>query len=799
MIGVFNGMLKDRTLLKDADKLSDDAVALANRGALEVLFPQAMVKIDTGLVAIVDAKTRKLEQRWPVPQPRHLCVVSNTLAYVVSDGSTVLALNLTTGETRPLIKGLQNATGIAVDQAGQIYVGLRQPDHQVKVYTADGKFVRAIGRQGGRAVPGPWIADGMFWIGGLTVDSQGKLWVAESDMYPKRISVWDTTTGKLLNEFFGPTTYGALGGAINPRDPTLMVGAGCEWRIDPKTGKAACLGTITRDGMENSRFGVGTNGKLYLAVAPGQAHGSDAIRIFERVGDAQYKLRSMFIYEGSGNTIKTTYWADENGDGQKQDAETTTVSGQLAFSGWYMYLAPDLAIYSGKQQFKVTGFTACGAPKYDLTKPTAMPIAGMGSADGQFVFCQGSYGQNNAWNECYDIATGKLRWQYPDNFVGVHGSHNAVPPEVGMIRGSFGPCGTAKLPAPLGNIWVIPTNVGEWHILTEDGYYLTKLFQGDPMKIVWPDKAVPDAILDNVPPGMGGEDFGGSISYASDGKLYLQAGKTGFWNVEVTGLDTVQALKGSTLTIAEGDTKTALKLRESYLQEAKGNARLTIKKATPTFTGNLDKDFAADAVVKYQKQDDAAVRSAAAWDDTNLYLAWDVKDNTPWVNGATEAAQMYIGGDTVDFQLGADPKADKNRGEPGRGDLRLSIGNFQGKPTAVLFRKVSTEKKPKSFASGVVKEYRMDYVDILADAKITVKPQQGQSYVVEAMIPLKALEVTLSDGLVLHGDFGATHGDTGNRTRLRSYWSNEHTGITDDAVFELMMEPKNWGELTFKP
>ena len=38
----------------------------------------------------------------------------------------------------------------------------------------------------------------------------------------------------------------------------------------------------------------------------------------------------------------------------------------------------------------------------------------------------------------------------------------------------------------------------------------------------------------------------------------------------------------------------------------------------------------------------------------------------------------------------------------------------------------------------------------------------------------------------------------GQRTRLRQYWSNQHTGLVDDVVFELMMEPKNWGEVIFQ-
>ncbi len=43
-----------------------------------------------------------------------------------------------------------------------------------------------------------------------------------------------------------------------------------------------------------------------------------------------------------------------------------------------------------------------------------------------------------------------------------------------------------------------------------------------------------------------------------------------------------------------------------------------------------------------------------------------------------------------------------------------------------------------------------------------------------------------------------THGDpAGQRTRLRTYWANQHTGIVDDAVFELQMEPRLWGTLMF--
>jgi len=775
-------------------------------------------------VLVLDGKTGALIKKLQVPSPVDLEAAGGASAprvLVISAWKTVLALNPETGEARPLIENLQGANAIALDPKGNIYVAVGDPDNQVLVYSPDGKPLRAIGRKGGRALLGPWQPDGMRFVHALAVDARGQLWAMEADDKPKRVSVWNTETGQLVRELFGPTAYGALGGAINPLDPLVMVGHSCEWRLDPKTGRDRCLAVITRDGTSTARFAIGPNRRLYLGLASNWMGNVGPLKLYERLGDADYKLRTVIYYadkEGKeipltahgkkANAAMTMVWADANGDGERQPDELSGAPGEMHFSGWYMNLTPDLTLYSGDKQFKVTGFTPCGAPKYDLANPARMPIAGLGSADGTLVLKGGDYGVDMTWLQCADIARAKEVWRYPDNFNGVHGSHRAVPPEVGMIRGSFGPCGTAKLPDPIGNIWVIATNCGEWHILTGDGFYLTRLFQGDPMKMAFPEAAVPGAILDNVPPGMGGEDFGGSIAATPDGQLYLQAGKTGFWNIKVVGLDSVKRLRGDRIRITESEIAQARTLREKYLQQALGTQRLTIKKATPTLTGDLNKDFKDHQIIAYKKQPEAAIRSAAAWDDANLYLAWDVKDATPWVNGAEAPEFLYAGGDTVDFQLGTDPKADPKRGEAVLGDLRLSIGPLKGTPTAVLFRPKSTDKAPKKFYSGVIRDgYTVESVTVLpvggtAPSRVELAVnihRDKKGYTVEAAVPLAALGLKPTDGLVLRGDFGVTHGDpSGKDTALRTHWSNQATGIVNDEVFELKLEPRNWGELVFK-
>lgn len=775
-----------------------------------------------GLVVAVDAKTGKALRQLAVAKVGDIEMGADGLLYALSEGRKVLAVDPETGKTKdvgsvPLEEG-DWVGSIAVGKDGEIYCGVKGKHHYVQAMSPDGKATRLIGRKEGRPLKGVWKQDGMYQVSALAVDARGQLWVTEQDGLPRRVSVWDAKSGAFVKEFFGSSTYGALGAAINPDDPYLMVGQGCEWRIDPQTGMATCLGTIDRNGMMASRFGHSPDKRLFVAVTPAFLHGAGAVRFFEKIRDGEWKLRSRLepIEENKEKRIRT--WADENGDEQEQPGEVKDYPNDLGgwIQGWYMAVTPDLTCYGSMKQIKVTGWTKCGAPVFDLAQAKPLPgpsdggyRGGMGaqhnhgSADNRFVLWNGGYGEDHSTLECYDMATGKRKWSYPNNFTGVHGSHRACPPEVGMIRGAYDICGSVTLPKPIGNIWVVPTNKGEWHAVTEDGYYLTKFWEGDPMKVEFPDKAVPGTDCTRCPPGAGEEAFGGSVCLDKNGVFSIQGGHTSFWNMQVNGLEKAKALEGGKLTLSAGDVETAKQYRQRYLNLQEGSRKFAAAKATPSFSGDIEKDFGGKAVKDFSRQDNAKVRSAMAWDDTNLYVAWNVMDDTPWVNGADAPEFMYARGDTVDLQMGVDPKANAKRDKAELGDLRLSIGAFQGKPTAVIYRRVvaqESEKKPMAFNSGVYKNYMMDSVTFPKDIRIEVKiADDKRGYTVEASVPWSVLGSKPEAGAALRGDVGVTHGNkAGNDTVLRSYWANLSTGLVSDEVEELMMVPQSWGELTLE-
>ncbi len=167
----------------------------------------------------------------------------------------------------------------------QLFFGLAAPQSQVQVRPAadPSGYTFSVGKPGGREELGAWEARALRDIRSLAIDARGQLWVAEGGAWPKRFSVW-TTSGKeaqLVREHFGPLDQRNTGAAVFPGDPGILIAQGCEWRIDRATGESACVGVITREGMEDARF-IEESGRQILAVSTTAADGTSVRRFFER-------------------------------------------------------------------------------------------------------------------------------------------------------------------------------------------------------------------------------------------------------------------------------------------------------------------------------------------------------------------------------------------------------------------------------------------------------------------------------------------------------------------------------------
>jgi DNA-binding beta-propeller fold protein YncE len=183
---------------------------------------------------LVDANSGTLTGRRTVPSPRGIALDDQGRLLVLS-GNRLLRFDSLTAETsRVLIEnGLEDPRHIARGAQGQWLISDRGQSHQVKVFDANGRLVRSIGRAGPPAT-GTYDPLHINHPNGLAVDSLGRVWVAENDNFPRRVSVW-SADGQLVRAFYGPTEYGG-GGVLDPRDPSVFFYKGLEFALDWQTG-----------------------------------------------------------------------------------------------------------------------------------------------------------------------------------------------------------------------------------------------------------------------------------------------------------------------------------------------------------------------------------------------------------------------------------------------------------------------------------------------------------------------------------------------------------------------------------
>jgi hypothetical protein len=239
-------------------------------------------------VAEYDARQGKILRRLAVPRVTWLAAAGPGVLLAISGGA-VQKLSLADGRLTPLAdRQLDEPQAVAVGPDGTIYVSNRGLRHDVTVFGPDGTFRRAIGKPGGRSMAHPppadgnlsparagrWDPDTLLNPQGLAIDARGRLWVMEHDFSPKRVSIWDPATGKLLEEKFG-SCYVSTPACMDPADPTRVYCQNVEWQVDLDKGTwkpAAVMFDARPDtpyfwphGVNNIVF-TARNGRQYMAV-----------------------------------------------------------------------------------------------------------------------------------------------------------------------------------------------------------------------------------------------------------------------------------------------------------------------------------------------------------------------------------------------------------------------------------------------------------------------------------------------------------------------------------------------------
>lgn len=787
-----------------------------NLGGLAVLDGRLYVgSRDKKAVFVLDAASGKPVGRIALEGVRHLAAGKELLA--ATDRGVIRPR-----DGRLLFEN-RNIGGLAVAPNGDLLVS-DVKTHQVRRFPPEGRELAAIGVPGG-PYRGAYDPQRMVNPRGLVFGPDGRLWVTEDRWNPKRVLAWDLAKNRVAIEKFGMPHYGGDGSGFDPENPRRWIGLGCFWDVDleKKTARPTHvlgfgeghLGHYEPQGYaffrEAGRTFVCTRGKIALlaevmpdgtlrdlAATAGTHHFAYAFnwKPPQAYIDAFYakwpekRKDEKPGRKGEGRPWSQrgmgVLWVDRNGDGAAQQEEFDFCGDRIDYGGGaWGHLQNSLTFHmpvADPAQVRVAalrpkGMLPNGVPDYpalDEALAQAVPVdltpgykrsgvATVRDRFGRFLF--NSDPEMNAY-----AADGHHLWSFPNRWSDVHGSHDAPLPEPGVMQGTMAFLGVAPFD-DAADVVFLNGNHGRCFVLTSDGLYLDEAFVDVRVSYLRNEYR------------LGGEIFGGSFARdARSGRYFVQIGHGPYRIYELAGFDTVRRISGTISVTAE---QIAAAERQGLRRAA---ARHQAKEAAIPGKLGWDKDG------RFRTQVELAA------DATHLHLTWRVQDASPWVNRGRDWTKLFATGDTVDFQFGADPKADPKRREPVGGDRRLLIAPHDGKAVAVLYdyRKPGGGGSPVEFTSPW-RGAKVDDVRRIAEAKIEVKTE-ADGYIVTASLPLAELGLTLGPGAKLRADFGVTFGDaSGADTNLRSYWSNQSTGLVDDIPGEAMLSPNLWGDLTVAP
>ena len=208
----------------------------------------------------VNATTGEVRGSIAIERPAGVAINRDRLLVVTHN--RVVQIDLATERIRPLIEdGLSAPVAIATGRDDRIYVSDWSHRMYVRTFSYQGKPIGTIGRPGGRAVAGAYDGLAMWLPRGISIDKDNRLWVAEYDYSPRRISVWNTD-GTLAFERLGGTLYAGFGAYVLPDDPRRAIVLGNEIELDWSKRQWRVLATLWRPTKPGELIGLQYDARL---------------------------------------------------------------------------------------------------------------------------------------------------------------------------------------------------------------------------------------------------------------------------------------------------------------------------------------------------------------------------------------------------------------------------------------------------------------------------------------------------------------------------------------------------------
>ena len=819
---------------------------------------------DVSFIAVVDKDTAVL--RRPLFETRRLtslAVTPDGHAFG-TDGKSVFAVDLVSGKQTVLATpGLVQPTALAVDIDGNILVMDAGPDQQVKAYAPQGGLRYTCGKKGGRPVRGVFEPQAMRAVSSVAADAKGHVWAVESWDFPRRVSVWNPKGGTLVRDYIGNTGYAGTGCYLHDSDPTLAYVGPIElklnkadrtWKVsrvlwvpDPDVAGETFLIGPGEHGQPQ-RFTATVNGKAheYLFAPPyrdfagykifmetAEAEGWRPVAAITTVGQISGKVdgSGKVLEEPAGefaglNAFDAVFWNDTNRDGRVQRSECDVVQPakprdrnhphEVSIpmgSGWGERITPDFTFYvNGIARVRPARFTDEGAPVYTQESVQPLGVEERGDLvpvpEENLLLCLSFKGYANATRLAgIDTRDGRVRWEYPNPYPGVHGSHRAPMPSPGMLIGPLKIVGVAQMSDEVGRVFVCRGNLGQDFFVTTDGLFVGAMFQdgrlpGDSLPAK--EEQLVGMPMENF--SHGSEPFNGWFGKQADGKIRMTTGfpRQAAMILTVNGLESVRRFKAGECEVTAERLAAADRDNQARADREAPPKVYTVQRfeKAPDINGR-DNDWEGIPALTIDRAGYPFKGTARmAYDNAKLYLCYSVQDDTPWLNEGKDYTRLFKTGDCVDLQLCTDGTltADTKRRNPGAADMRVVIGQLGGKPVAVLMRPVDqgADKKLEVDYTSPVAPKHVDRVELLTEAMVRVS-KTDKGYTVEASVPLAALGLKPVKGLKLRGDFGFISSDSaGTINTARTYWANKDTNLVSDLPQEAWFSPAAWGELVLQ-